>query len=198
MRLGSHSVAGNLTASGEVAPPQTFAPRSAGSHHGPRTVGISAKTARIYIGRCCFNAGRDNYHKSAKSHHGEVGLHGSYSVRPSPRGHRLGEEQETWTQSEGDWDLPKVNRKRCRCPSGWLFRVWGSRLHRDGGIGEGALGLGCRSRAHLGVPRTGPSCPCCVAAAPELFIECRGQGVQSARVGATLSQPKSIRESRGI
>ena len=48
---------------------------------------------------------------------------------------------------------------------------------------EGALGLGCRSRAPHGVPRTEPSAPCCVAAAPELFIECRGQSVQRSREG---------------
>ena len=51
------------------------------------------------------------------------------------------------------------------------LRVWVSRPHVDGGCTEGALGLGCRSRAPLGVPRTEPSAPCCVAAAPELFTE---------------------------
>ena len=44
------------------------------------------------------------------------------------------------------------------------------RFHRDGGIGEGALGLGCCSRTPQGVPRTEPSCPCCLAAAPELIM----------------------------
>ena len=93
-------------------------------------------------------------------------LHGSHSVRPSSK-------PVVWARSRKRGHSPratetclKANRKRGRCPSGWLFRVWDSRLHRDGGMGEGTLGLGCRSRAHLGVPRTGPSCPCCVAAAP--------------------------------
>ena len=51
------------------------------------------------------------------------------------------------------------------------LRVWVSLPQVDGGWIEGALGLGCRSRAPHGVPRTEPSAPCCVAAAPELFIE---------------------------
>ena len=42
---------------------------------------------------------------------------------------------------------------------------------------KGALGLGCRSGAPHGVLRTEPSAPCCVAADPELLIECRGQSV---------------------
>ena len=51
------------------------------------------------------------------------------------------------------------------------LRVWVSRPQVDGGLIEGALGLGCRSRAPHGVPWTEPSAPCCVAADPELFIE---------------------------
>ena len=39
------------------------------------------------------------------------------------------------------------------------------------GLFEGALGLGCRSRAPLGLPWTESSALCYVAAAPELFIE---------------------------
>ena len=48
------------------------------------------------------------------------------------------------------------------------LRVWVSRRQVDGGWIEGALGPGCRSWAPHGVPRTEPSAPCCVAAAPEL------------------------------
>ena len=58
------------------------------------------------------------------------------------------------------------------------LRVWVSRRQVDGGWIEGALGLGCRSRAPHGVPRTEPSAPCCVAADPELLIECGGQSVR--------------------
>ena len=49
------------------------------------------------------------------------------------------------------------------------------------GCFEGALGLGCRSWAPHGVPWTEPSAPCCVAAAPELSTECRGQSVENLR-----------------
>ena len=48
------------------------------------------------------------------------------------------------------------------------------------------------------MPRTEPSAPCCVAAAPELFIECRGQSVQRSRVGAAHSPPKGHRGPRGF
>ena len=49
--------------------------------------------------------------------------------------------------------------------------MWVSRPQVDGGWIEGALGLGCRSRAPHRVPWKEPSAPCCVAADPELFIE---------------------------
>ena len=69
------------------------------------------------------------------------------------------------------------------------LRVW---PHVDGGCTEGALGLGCRSGAPLGVPRTEPSAPCCVAAAPGIFVavapglvnECRGRATPARSQGA--------------
>ena len=42
------------------------------------------------------------------------------------------------------------------------------------------------------MPWTEPSAPCCVTAAPELFAECRGQSVQTARVGANCFPVKGF------
>ena len=76
--------------------------------------------------------------------------------------------------------------------TGGQWRVWVSCPQVDGGC-EGALGLGCRSWAPLGVPWTESSAPFCVAADPELFIKCRGQSVQLSMAGAAYSQHKGRR-----